>query len=183
MSIGKQCDGVDGNRNFGYHWMEAGASSYECSETYAGPEPFSEPETTALKNFILKYQDQLKLYLTFHSYGQYILYPWGYTSDLPEDVDELDSLGRKVNDAIRAVDGTRYTVGSSTNVLYAAAGGSDDWAKGVAGVQLSYTIELPGGGMGGFDLPPSEILDVCVETFEGVKVYLKHIEDKFGSKH
>lgn len=110
------------------------------------------------------------------------MYPWGYTSALPEDVDELDSLGRRVAAAIAAVNGTRYTVGSSTNVLYAAAGGSDDYVKAVGGVALSYTIELPGGGNFGFDLPASRILPVVRETFEGVKAYHAYIEEQFASK-
>lgn len=176
------CYGTDGNRNFDFHWLETGASTQECAETYAGRTAFSEPETAALRDYVLEHAHHTKLYLTFHSYGQYLLYPWGYTSALPEDADELDSLGRRVGNAITAYDGTRYTVGSSTNVLYAAAGGSDDWVKGVGGVELSYTIELPGGGSWGFDLPTSRILPVVQETFVGVREYHAYIEEKFVSK-
>ena len=32
-------------------------------------------------------------------------------------------------------------------------GGSDDWAKGGAGVKFSYTVELPDTGKHGFILP------------------------------
>lgn len=156
--------------------METGASALECAETYAGPEAFSEPETEALAAFVQRNNASIKLYLTFHSYGNYLLYPWGYTSALPDDVDILDGLAQDVEAAIRAVNGTRYTVGSSTNVLYAAAGGSDDWVKGVGGVNLSYTIELPGGGNFGFDLPATRIDAVVKETFEGIKVYQSFVE-------
>lgn len=162
--------------------METGASTQECAEDYAGSEAFSEPETAALRDYVLEHAHHIKLYLTFHSYGQYLLYPWGYTSALPEDVDVLDGLGRKVASAIAAVSRTRYTVGSSTNVLYAAAGGSDDYVKGVAGVALSYTIELPGGGIYGFDLPASRILPVVTETFEGVKEYHAYVEENYAVK-
>ncbi|GJQ71042.1 hypothetical protein Trydic_g952 [Trypoxylus dichotomus] len=181
-SAGSQCYGVDGNRNFDFHWMETGASSTECAETYAGPNAFSESETAALRNVVYEHADLIKLYLTFHSYGNFILYPWGYTSAYPEDVDVLDALATNVEAAIASVYGTRYTIGSSTNVLYAAAGGSDDWVKGIGGVGLSYTIELPGGGSWGFDLPPSSILRVCEETFEGVKVYQSYVENNFKQK-
>ena len=34
-------------------------------------------------------------------------------------------------------------VGSAATVNYEAAGASDDWAKGAAGIKYSYTIELP----------------------------------------
>lgn len=181
-SPGSFCTGVDPNRNFDFHWMETGASDYECDETYAGPSAFSESETSALRDYINANKADLKLYLTFHSYGQYLLYPWGYTSALPSDAAELQSLGESVDDAIASLFGTRYEIGSSTNVLYAAAGGSDDWAKGVGGIELSYTIELPGGGSVGFDLPPSRITPVVQETWLGVKVYHDYILNKFGRK-
>lgn len=162
--------------------METGASAQECAETYAGTEAFSEPETAALRDYVLEHAHHIKLYLTFHSYGNYLLYPWGYTSALPDDVAVLDELGQRVASAIAAVSGTRYTVGSSTNVLYAAAGGSDDYVKGVGGVALSYTIELPGGGTWGFDLPTARILPVVTETFEGVREYHAFIEENYVSK-
>lgn len=162
--------------------MLNGASDFECDETYAGPEAFSEAETRALRDYALANADSLKLYLTFHSYGQYLLYPWGWTSQLPEDAPELQALAEQVDDAIASLYGTRYEIGSSTNVLYSAAGGSDDYLKGVVGVQLSYTIELPGGGSGGFNLPPSRIDPVVRETWLGVKVYQEYVQNKFGAK-
>lgn len=51
-----KCEGVDPNRNFGYHWgevKEGGASLDPCHETYAGPRAFSEPETKAMADYIL----------------------------------------------------------------------------------------------------------------------------------
>lgn len=161
--------------------METGASDYACDETYAGKKAFSEVETSAVRDFLLA-TENIKLYLTFHSYGQYLLYPWGYTSALPSDAATLKQLAVSVNNAIKAVAGTTYTIGSSTNVLYAAAGGSDDWAKGVANISLSYTIELPGGGSGGFNPPASKIVPVVTETWEGIKAYHKYIQDTFASK-
>ena len=54
-------------------------------ETYRGARAFSEPETAAMRDFILGRAGRIKMYLTFHSYGQYILYPWGYDRrDLPD---------------------------------------------------------------------------------------------------
>ena len=52
------CTGVDLNRNFGFRW---GAFSLDprvgsrltCLETYMGTRPFSEPETTAIRRFIM----------------------------------------------------------------------------------------------------------------------------------
>ena len=55
---------------------------------------------------------------------------------------------------------------------YVYLGGSDDWALGGAGIQYSYTIELPPKGSPGFELPPSRILDVGKETYAGVVAML-----------
>ncbi|KAK5642383.1 hypothetical protein RI129_008550 [Pyrocoelia pectoralis] len=175
----KNCMGTDANRNFEFYWGLSGASSNPCADTYKGPKPFSEVETQNLRDYLLKIKKNAKLYLTFHSYGNLILYPWGYTSELPHDEFELRTLAKEVNDAIVKAGGPSYTIGSSTNVLYAAAGGSDDWAKGVAGIELSYTIELPGGKKNGFDIPANEILKVVNQTFAGMIVYGKYISVKY----
>ncbi|XP_014297850.1 carboxypeptidase B [Microplitis demolitor] len=176
INKGSTCIGTDANRNFDLKWMTVGASSNPCSETYGGPKPFSEVETLALKDYVMANNKTIKAYLTLHSYGQYLLHPWGYTSDLPENEPELRSVAERAAAALAAPFGTRYTIGSSTNVLYAAAGGSDDWLMGVAGANLSYTVELPGGR---FDPPPSRIEFVGIETFEAFKVFQEYIEKTF----
>ncbi|KAK7082274.1 hypothetical protein SK128_016692 [Halocaridina rubra] len=164
------CRGADPNRNWGFHWMEAGASSNPCSDIFAGSVEFSEVEMQNVRDQILKYQDTLVAYLTFHSYSQLWMYPWGYTTDLPSDWQELDSLAQDAVSALTGVHGTSYDIGSSTNILYAAAGGSDDWAKGVGNVKYSYTIELRDTGFWGFQLPPEQIIPTGEETFEALKV-------------
>ncbi|XP_046389814.1 carboxypeptidase B-like [Ischnura elegans] len=166
----EDCLGVDPNRNFDFHWMESGASSDPCDEIFAGDKAFSESEARALRDYVLANAKNAKAYLTLHSYGQYLLYPWGYDESLPDDWRDLDDLGNAMNDAIKAVRGTEYTVGSSGQALYPAAGASDDWSKGVAGVKYVYTVELPGGGFYGFDLPASEIKPVVEETLQGLRV-------------
>lgn len=124
-----QCIGTDGNRNFDFHWGEVGASSDCSADTYRGTKAFSEMETQALRDVVYSLKEDCKFYLTLHSFGQYLLYPWGYTSELPETWKDLHEVAKAGADAIYQTTGTSYTIGSSTNVLYAAAGGSDDWVK------------------------------------------------------
>lgn len=62
----------------------------------------------------------------------------------------------------------------------AAAGGSDDWAKGVAGVKYSYTIELRDTGNYGFLLPASQIIPTGEETFEGFLVVANFIRNTYS---
>lgn len=95
--------------------------------------------------------------------------------------------------------GSRYTIGSSTNVLYEASGGSDDWTKGAFGVELSYCWELPGGGMYfrkhpgliltivylgnfGFNPPVTMIRPIVEETFEGFAVFGEYIDTLYGRR-
>lgn len=79
------CNGVDPNRNFAHNWLikdetgDEGASRAPCSDTYAGPNPFSEPETIALENYLLRNREKFDVYLSFHSYAHQILFPFGHT--------------------------------------------------------------------------------------------------------
>lgn len=159
--------------------MEGGSSSDECSEIYAGPEPFSEPETKGFRDFVLKRKDNIKLYLTLHSYGCFILYPWSFPAPPCADAPELQKLGLMVSRAIEHVNGRKYTVGSSRNILYEASGNSEDWVKGFAGVPLAFAMELPGGGIEGFDIAADQIIDVASETFEGLRIFHQYVVEKF----
>merc|ERR1719458_374072 len=55
---------------------------------------------SAMRDFILGERADFKLYLTFHSYGQYILYPWGYDTLDTFDFRDLHRVG---NVAARAL--------------------------------------------------------------------------------
>ena len=46
-----------------------------------------------------------------------------------------------------------YTELNYKTINLLVIGGSDDWAKGGAGVKFSYTVELPDTGKHGFILP------------------------------
>ncbi|KAL9699909.1 hypothetical protein quinque_003350 [Culex quinquefasciatus] len=173
------CAGTDGNRNFAFHWGEVGASASPCSDTYRGEAPFSEPETKVVREELLKLKGSCKFYLTLHSYGNYMLYPWGWTDDLPATWEDLDEVSQAGAAAIKQATGTRYTVGSSTNVLYAAAGGSDDWAFAEAEVPISITMELPGGGNSGFNPPPSAIEKIVKESWVGIRAMAEKVAEKY----
>ncbi|GBP10905.1 Carboxypeptidase A6 [Eumeta japonica] len=58
-----ECVGVDPDRNWDYHWGEADSSRDPCSERYAGPHPFSEPETRAISSFLNEHRDRVKCIL------------------------------------------------------------------------------------------------------------------------
>ena len=70
------CKGVDPNRNWGFHYGESGVSHNECSETYCGPEAFSEPEMKNIRDFVMGLDPVPSLGHTFHSYSQLWLWPY-----------------------------------------------------------------------------------------------------------
>ncbi|XP_055299554.1 carboxypeptidase B-like [Sitodiplosis mosellana] len=158
-----RCAGVDLNRNFGYKWGGLGTSIDPCSEIFRGAKAFSELESAAVESFFKNTNEKFDAYLTFHSYGQWILYPWGYDKELPDDHEDLARVGNEAAKNIKALDNQKYTVGSSAILLYPAAGGSDDWAKSL-GVKYSYTAELRDKGHYGFVLPPEFIEPTAKEA-------------------
>ncbi|BFF97756.1 carboxypeptidase B [Drosophila madeirensis] len=176
--VSSSCYGTDANRNFDYHWGEVGASSSSCADTFKGETAFSEPETQLVRDLLLGLKSRGKFYLTLHSYGNYLLYPYGWTSSLPASWRDIDDVAQAGAAAISAATGTKYTVGSSTNVLYAAAGGSDDYAFAVADFPISITMELPAGGTG-FNPTTAQILPYVDETWVGIKAMAQKVVDKY----
>lgn len=74
---GTKCPGVDIDRNYKTYWDTGVSSDNPCSDVYRGKAERSEIETKYILKYFLRVNKYLiRLFLTFHSYGQYILYPW-----------------------------------------------------------------------------------------------------------
>jgi len=174
----RSCYGVDGNRNWDNHWGGDGSSTDPCSDTYGGPSAMSEIEVQNAANWMLANQNSLNGYVTLHSYSDLFMYPYSYAQKTyPPNVDQLISIADKATAALKAVNGTTYTVGSPSDILYNAAGNSMDWARDQAGVLIPFALELrPGDGdtvndqVYGFNLPASYIIPVGTETWAALQV-------------
>ncbi|XP_037029998.1 carboxypeptidase B-like [Bradysia coprophila] len=178
INANNTCVGVDGNRNFAHEWR---ASTNPCSETYGGTAPFTEPEASIVRDVFDRYDNQIKLYVAIHSYGQYFLYPWGYDFVKVDNWEEHEIVGNRFADAVSRVNGTTYTIGNAAIELYIGFGYSDDYSA-FRGVDISTTIELPGGGSYGFDLPASRIQSVVDETWMGIEEMLHYVAEVHGRK-
>jgi len=79
--------GVDLNRNYGYQWgyNDTGSSPLTTSNVYRGLFAFSEPETQAIRDLCINHEFQLAF--NFHSYWNWIFYPWLYNETSPPDLD------------------------------------------------------------------------------------------------
>jgi hypothetical protein len=145
--------GVDLNRNFNWMWGGVGSSGNVCSDTYRGTSAASEPETQGIQNLVSALipdqkgpnvndpapADTTGIFIDVHTYGGYVLWPWGHTSSPPPNSSGLTAIGNK----LASYNG--YTKGQSYQTLYATTATSDDWAYGVLGIP-SYTIELDSNG-------------------------------------
>jgi murein tripeptide amidase MpaA len=133
--------GVDLNRNYDFMWGGAGADDRPFWETYRGPSPFSELETQAIATFVS--QHEFVFAVSYHSYGQLILYPWGFTYNSPGDRDLYENVSQNMADLITNKAGSPYpgyTPQQGTD-LYTTSGTDDDWLYGEMGI-FSFTIEL-----------------------------------------
>ncbi|OGO56646.1 MAG: hypothetical protein A2Z32_13240, partial [Chloroflexi bacterium RBG_16_69_14] len=144
-NTGSSYIGTDLNRNYGYHWNCCGGSSgSKSASTYHGSSAFSTPEARAMRDFMASRRiggrQQIRTAITFHTAGQQILWPYGYTkTDVPWDMTADDhaalvALGRKMATT------NGYSVMQSSS-LYVTDGDEIDWAYGVEHIFM-YTFEL-----------------------------------------
>lgn len=158
------CLGVDLNRNFNTGWNAChGSSANACSQTYHGPSSMSEPETKVIAEMMG--ESPLTVYLDIHSFGELILWPYGYTTKPHPRGREYKSLALGIQSAIRSAHGQTWVEGPTDLTLYTAAGVTQDYADALGA--LGFTFELRGGG-GGFAPPASEILPGAEECFAGI---------------
>jgi carboxypeptidase T len=153
--------GVDPNRNYGYMWgtLDVNTSSHVPSdETYVGPRAFSEPEVRAVRDLVAR--ERFAGVLTYHSYSQLVLYPWGHTSEPIRDRADLlgvRDLAQDMEQLIRKVHGRTYAAQQASE-LYPTAGDTTDWTYGEYDA-VSLTVELRPAtwAEGGFLLPADQI--------------------------
>ncbi|KAF7988451.1 hypothetical protein HCN44_001024 [Aphidius gifuensis] len=167
------CRGSDPNRNWGYKWMEGGASSMPCSETYAGTGPFSDIETLSMSKYIKSISDKFYAYVSFHSYSQLLLFPYGHTEDHLDNYDQLLAIGKKTISALSTRYGTSYVTGNIAETIYVASGGSMDWVKAEFKTPITYTYELRDKGRYGFILPANQIIPTGEETVDSLVAMFK----------
>lgn len=145
-NAGTSAVGTDMNRNYGYRWACCGGSSGSPSSiTYRGPQPWSTPEVRALRDFVLSRVDahgvqQIKAHITFHTNGQLILYPYGYTkTDVPVDMTSLDH--QTFVAFARAMAARNGYKAEQSSDLYITDGDQIDWMYGSQRI-WSFTWEL-----------------------------------------
>lgn len=102
-------------------------------DTYRGPFGGSEPEVKALLDLELA-NPNIRGVLDYHSYGDMILYPYGYTREESPNAALYKEIGKKMQAA-----SSGWDLGQSVG-LYPASGTSDD-THDLNGI-LNFTIEM-----------------------------------------
>jgi hypothetical protein len=144
-NAGSTAVGTDLNRNWAYQWGCCGGSSgTTSSETYRGSAPESTTEVQVMANFVRSRvvggQQQITAHIDWHSYGELILWPYGYTfNDTAPGLDATDrSAFATLGQAMAATNG--YTPQQASD-LYITDGSIDDWMWADQGI-FSYTFEM-----------------------------------------
>nr|XP_024644976.1 mast cell carboxypeptidase A isoform X1 [Macaca nemestrina] len=169
-----KCIGTDLNRNFNASWDSIPNTNDPCADNYRGSAPESEKETKAFTDFIRSHLNEIKAYITFHSYSQMLLFPYGYTSKLPPNHEDLAKVAKIGTDVLSTRYETRYIYGPIESTIYPTSGSSLDWAYDL-GIKHTFAFELRDKGKFGFLLPESRIKPTCRETMLAVKFISKYI--------
>ncbi|XP_011160941.1 zinc carboxypeptidase [Solenopsis invicta] len=170
------CVGADANRNWDYHWESNILTRHACSPIHAGSEPFSEIETKSMSEYIKSVSDKFYSYISFHSFSQLLMYPYGYTKEQLENYKDLDAIGLKSAAALKQKYGTLYRVGNVADTIYKCTGISVDYIKGIYHTPIVYTYELRDTGSYGFLLPPDQIIPSGEETLDSLVAMFKEVK-------
>lgn len=178
-----RCFGIDLDHSFDFHWQN---NETPCSASYSGSSPFESLESKLLNDYLFNKKNnspdfKLHGFLDFHSYGQEILYPYGFSCDLqPRDLENLLELSYGMSRSIRLKTGENYKVMASCKDK-----GSDLIPGFGSGNALDYMyhskaywafqFKIRDLGEKGFVLPKKYIQPVGRENYAAVKHFCDFI--------
>ncbi|NQV29472.1 MAG: immune inhibitor A [Candidatus Marinimicrobia bacterium] len=160
--------GIDLNRNWSFQWGydDEGSSPDNCASTYRGSVAFSEPETQAIRDFVL-YHD-FQTVFNYHSYGNLLIRPFGYDPDvvLPfPDGAIYAELGQDL------VSDNNYLFGTGAETVgYLTNGDAVDYMYGDQGI-INFTPEVGTWAQGGF-WPPTDLIFELAEENLSMNMHL-----------
>jgi len=155
--------GVDLNRNYGYQWgyNNIGSQPIGSSPWYRGTAAFSEPESQAMKTFIEAHDFLLDM--NWHSYGNFLIYPWNYESLLTYDSTLFKEFSRYLTME------SHYRYGTCDQTYgYNSNGDADDWGYGDTSAKskiFSFTAEI-GSADDGFWPAAADIEPLCLNALD-----------------
>jgi carboxypeptidase T len=178
--------GVDTNRNYdgssngdpygAWGAVTSWAISHEPdNECYDGPGPTSELEDQAIASIFL--HNNISACITYHTYGEEVMWPWGYTSGTTPDNTYISQVGQQIASRIQ-VQGGGGTYDPHQSVgLYPTVADTIDFAYGyshyVQGrADFVYCIEA----CNQFEPPASQLDSICYQNCKGALYLLDQAE-------
>jgi fibronectin type 3 domain-containing protein len=131
---------VDPNRNYPALWGSCNGSSSSCTaETTRGASGGSEPEVQGLMQLTASVHPFFTL--SYHSYGEYLLYPYGCND--PDEKPAFDEVAQNLNAILPNDNGVTglYATGATWSTIYLADGTSIDTQYNKYGA-YAYCIEV-----------------------------------------
>ena len=131
---------VDNNRNYPSLWGSCNGSSASCgNDTFRGTAGGSEPETQGLMQLTSDVHPFFTL--SYHSYGEYLMYPYGCSD--PDELSAFDEVGQGLNAILENDSGVtgQFRTGPVWSTIYLADGNSIDTQYALYGA-YAYVIEV-----------------------------------------
>ncbi|OQX55328.1 MAG: hypothetical protein B5M53_04420, partial [Candidatus Cloacimonas sp. 4484_209] len=151
------------------------SSDVFCGPYGTGPEGNSAPCDRNIENLVKTHEFNFSV--SFHSYSELVLWPWGYTTSNPPNSSAIVSYGNTTASMIHRLGSGYYTPEQSSD-LYPTSGDSDGWILGwyhyVNGTNcVPFTHELGTS----FYQPASDLDYICTENFKGVFYMIQQAAD------
>lgn len=128
--------GVDLNRNFPIGFIK---STSTTSNVYGGPEPFSEPETKALRDFVLNHPN-ITIALDYHSQGNVFFPAHDFRHEDTIDTTDMNILCANMAEEIKKISGREYGIhqGKPPAKLISGSGREFYYSQGI----ISTVVEV-----------------------------------------
>jgi len=162
--------GIDPNRNYPAFWGScSGSSGIPSDDTYRGEFPRQSHCVDRLATF----EESIRpiFDISYHSYSELVIYPYGCDGDYTPDQDALSRVGQEFAGLIERDNGSMgYTPGTGWEILYATDGGDTDWLYAHLGT-FAYVVEL-NSDYQGFQPSYSQWRDDTVQRLRPAWMYL-----------
>ncbi|TES90543.1 MAG: T9SS type A sorting domain-containing protein [Candidatus Cloacimonadota bacterium] len=165
------CSNRDRYGDWGAIPSGGGVTHHPPEETFCGPygdgpDGNSAPCDEAIAQLVKTHE--FNFTHSFHSSGELVLWPWGYTSNQPPNNSYLVSYGTTIASMIHCV-GSGYYDPMQSSSLYPTSGDTDGWIYGwyhyVNGTNcISFTNEIGTS----FYQPAGDLDYICRENFKGI---------------
>lgn len=173
--------GVDLNRNFSVGYQK---SKDTASNVYSGPNPFSEPETTAMKNFVDN-KDNITIALDYHSQGNVFFPAHKFNHEEEIEGTDLNTLCANMNYEIAKVTGRKYGIhrGKPPTKLISGSGREYYYSRGI----IAAVVEVGTRNIPDFMQNMQESIDenipALLRTFGEAQNYSKHAPKRVDNFH